>query len=104
MLTGEILVEEVSSWKVLFKKVAQDIVTSKRHKNMTVMASRYHKWCEQHQFCQEANYNNVAAFLLSYVLNNKGSTRSVHLILGLLKRYFKLKGKSWLTKSESYIE
>ncbi len=68
MLTGKRLVEEVSSWKVLFKKVTQDIVTSKSHKSMTAMASRYDKWCEQHQYSQEANYNNVAGFLLIYVL------------------------------------
>lgn len=69
---------------------------------MISIVSRYHDWCRVNQYGQEADYNNIAGFLISYVLINKGSTRSIHLVLGLLKRYFKLESKSWLTESDSY--
>jgi hypothetical protein len=69
---------------------------------MTSMVIRYQKWCSQHRYSPKANYNNIAGFLVNYVMSNKGSTRSVHLVLGLLKRYFKLEGLDWLTESENY--
>jgi hypothetical protein len=69
---------------------------------MLGMGIRYQKWCREHKYSFEASYNNIGGFLLSYVLNNKGSTRSVSLVLGLLKRFFKIEGLNWLTESESY--
>jgi hypothetical protein len=70
---------------------------------MISLVERFHKWCKRnHKENLEANYNNIAGFILSNVEVNKGSTRSVSLVLGLLKRYFKLESLSWLSESDSY--
>lgn len=69
---------------------------------MMSLVSRFHKWCRNLRREPEANYYNIAGFLFSYVENNKGSTRSISLVLGLLKRYFKLESLNWLSESDGY--
>jgi hypothetical protein len=69
---------------------------------MISLVSRFYKWCNQYQQNSDATYSNIAGFLFSYVESNKGSTRSVSLVLGLLKRYFRLEGLNWLNESDSY--
>lgn len=69
---------------------------------MASLALRFHKWCKNHKCEPVANYNNIAGFLFCYVEKNNGSTRSVSLVLGLLKRYFKIESLNWLSDSDSY--
>jgi hypothetical protein len=70
---------------------------------MLSTVNKYNAWCKTNTLEKSfINHNTVAGFLIEHVNRNEGSTRSVDLLIGYLKRHAKLQDIAWLSSTEEY--
>lgn len=75
----------------------------KSQRSMSAMLTRFESWCDvNHLTPYPLIFESLGKFMVNYVEQNKGSTRSVDLVLSYFKRYCRLEGKEYLSDTDSY--
>jgi hypothetical protein len=70
---------------------------------MCSMINRFKQWCyEQNMSSYPMVYDTIGKFLVEYVEKNKGSTKSIDLILGYFRRFCRLENLVFLSDTDSY--